>query len=136
MSRGSIIYSLLTLCAILFTSYVWVCAQDAQMRIEHKTVFGELQRPAVKFDHERHSEVYPDCVECHHEYEYKDGKKDNVWAGEGQPCSECHKMQEEGKKVSLRTAFHEGCTDCHRTLAREGKKTGPATCGECHVRGN
>jgi hypothetical protein len=136
MSRGSMVLSLIVLFMLFFTSYVWVRAQEPQMLIAHSKAFGGLQRPAVKFDHEKHSDMYPDCVQCHHDYEYKDGKRINAWDGEGKPCSECHKIQKERKTVSLRVAFHDTCMGCNTTLSKEGKKTGPETCGECHVRGN
>ncbi|HOV87644.1 MAG TPA: cytochrome c3 family protein [Syntrophobacteraceae bacterium] len=133
MARGSIIGVLMI---VLIGLLMWtgrVGAQPETIVLEHKDVFKELQRPAVKFNHEVHAGAYPDCVECHHVYETKGGKKVNVWSGEGQPCSECHKIEDSGKIPALREAFHENCTGCHRKLAQGGKKTGPVMCGECHV---
>lgn len=113
-----------------------VGAQDATMILEDTKTFKSLQRPPVTFSHEKHAAMYKDCVQCHHDYEYKASKKGNVWGGDGQTCSQCHKLEPVDGKSGLRTAFHENCTGCHRALTKEGKdKTGPVTCGECHARG-
>ena len=109
-------------------------AQEAEITLESTDVFVKKQRPAVMFKHELHYDAYPDCVECHHIYEYNDGKKENIWSGEEQTCSECHKQKREDKKLPLMNAFHEKCTGCHRQLAKENQKAGPVTCGECHIR--
>jgi len=111
-----------------------VGAQEDTINIDHKDAFKGLQRPPVKFTHEKHADRYPNCTECHHTYEYQGGKRVNDWNGEGQPCSECHKVKEDGKKLPLMNSFHETCTGCHRSLDKEGKKSGPVTCGECHIR--
>jgi hypothetical protein len=135
MRRGLIIFLsclLLATLSVMFNDRVG--AQDDIINIEHKDAFKGLQRPSVKFTHEKHADRYSDCIQCHHTYEYKGGKRVNDWNGEGQPCSECHKAQEDGKKLSLMNSFHESCTACHRSLYKEGKKAGPVTCGECHIR--
>jgi Class III cytochrome C family len=134
MARRSIVVSFLMVFLILFVGVYGSGAQEATMVLRNKEVFQKLQRPPVTFSHDKHSQLYPDCIQCHHDYEYKDGKKENLWGGEGQPCSECHKLDKVDKKLPLRTAFHENCMNCHRQLEKEGKKSGPATCGECHVR--
>ncbi len=135
MRRGFIIFLSSLLLATLFVVFHdRVGAQEDIITIEHKDALKGLQRPPVKFTHEKHADRYPNCTECHHTYEYQSGKRANNWNGEGQPCSECHKAKEDGKKVSLMNAYHETCTGCHRTLGTEGKKAGPVTCGDCHVR--
>ncbi len=135
MRRGLIIFlSVLLLASLFVVFHDRVGAQEDVINIDHKDAFKGLQRPAVKFMHEKHAELYPNCTECHHTYEYQGGKRVNDWSGEGQPCSECHKLNEDGKKPSLMNSYHETCTGCHRTLIKEAKKAGPVTCGECHVR--
>jgi hypothetical protein len=135
MRRGLIIFLSSLLLATLFVAFHdRVGAQEDIISIDHKDAFKGLQRPPVKFTHEKHADRYPNCTECHHTYEYQGGKKVNDWNGEGQPCSECHKVTTDGKKLGLMNSFHEACTGCHRGLDKEGKKAGPVTCGECHVR--
>ncbi|MFC1814284.1 cytochrome c3 family protein [Thermodesulfobacteriota bacterium] len=109
-------------------------AQEAELILESTDVFVKKQRPAVVFNHEKHMDVYSDCMECHHIYEYNNGDKENVWEGDEQSCSECHKLKIEDKKMPLMKAFHENCTGCHRKLVKENEKAGPVTCGECHIR--
>jgi hypothetical protein len=134
MRRGIVcIISLVVLLMPFLVCYDRGGAQEAVMTLANKEVFKELQRPPVKFTHEDHMNVYPNCTECHHVYQIKDGKKVNTWSGEEQKCSECHKLDDTGKTLSLMNAYHQNCTGCHRDLSKEGKKTGPAACGECHV---
>ena len=129
MEKRAIVLSVVT--AFLFFSMVsgWVYAQEDEITLEHKEVFEKPQRPPVVFNHATHSEEFPECTECHHIYEYTDGERENVWVGEEQRCSDCHKLEKEDKKLGLRTTFHENCTGCHREI-----KKGPVTCGECHIR--
>jgi len=128
MKKRTIILS----AGIVFLAFLiagWVYAQQEEITLEHSEVFGKPQRPAVEFNHAKHYEEYPECMECHHIYEYTGGERENVWAGEEQKCSDCHKVVKEDKKLDLRTAFHENCTGCHREMRK-----GPVTCGECHIR--
>jgi len=111
-----------------------VGAQEDVIVLKHKDVYKKRQRPSVQFSHEKHAELYSDCVVCHHIYEYKNGVRKNVWDGDGQSCSECHKAGKVENKPALRDAFHENCTGCHRKLIKEESKSGPETCGECHIR--
>ena len=69
---------------------------------------------AVTFDHAKHTKV---CATCHH----KDA------AGKEQMCSKCHGAKTEGKKVSLKEAFHTQCKGCHQK-----EKKGPVKCDGCH----
>lgn len=113
---------------LIFLAAGQTCAQEDEIMLEHKEVFEKSQRPSVKFSHATHSEEF-ECTECHHIYEYTGAERENVWAGEEQKCSDCHKLEKTGKKPDLRTAFHENCTGCHREMTK-----GPVTCGECHIR--
>jgi hypothetical protein len=135
MRRGFLIFLSCLLLATFSVAFIdRLGAQEDVIAIQHKDAFKGLQRPPVKFTHEKHADRYPDCIQCHHTYEYKGGKRVNDWNGEGQACSECHKVKDDGKKISLMNSFHESCTGCHRSLDKEGKKSGPVTCGECHIR--
>lgn len=134
MEKGVLILRVAATFLVLCMVSTWVYAQQEEITLEDKEVFGKPQRPAVEFNHAKHYEEYPECMECHHIYEYSDGEKENTWAGEEQKCSDCHKQVKEEKKLDLRTAFHENCTGCHQKMRKEGEKTGPVTCGECHIR--
>ncbi|MDL1970845.1 MAG: cytochrome c family protein [Candidatus Desulfofervidaceae bacterium] len=117
-------------------------AQDDEMVIAHKEVFKRLERAPVVFNHEKHVEVLGDeaCAQCHHVYNEEEGKL--VYEeGEETGCADCHglkdeKMNDGSTKPSLMNAYHISCVKCHRKLAKAGKKTGPYTCGECHVKVN
>ena len=86
-----------------------------------KIVIQEIQKTkaAVAFDHKAHGEKVKECKACHHQDK----------AGKEQKCStaECHGDKTEGKKVSLKEAFHTQCKDCHKK-----EKKGPVKCDGCH----
>lgn len=111
-----------------------LAAQEDTLVLDSTEVFTDRQRPPVTFNHAIHFDAYPDCVQCHHIFEYPNGKKKNVWDGEAQQCSECHVRDREEKRLPLMKAYHVNCTGCHRDLAKKGEKTGPVICGECHIR--
>jgi len=84
-----------------------------------KIMIDEIQkmRGPVPFDHKKHVSLSKDCKSCHHSDQ----------PGQEQKCSACHKDKTEGKKLSLKDAFHKQCMDCHK---KEGK--GPTKCNDCH----
>lgn len=84
-----------------------------------KVVIKEIQKMKgpVAFDHKAHAALAKDCKACHH----ADA------AGKEQGCSKCHGDKTEGKKLSLKEAFHKQCKDCHTKMAK-----GPVKCDECH----
>ncbi len=84
---------------------------------------GAAKKPAVNYNHEKHTAAVPDCKTCHH-----------TWKGEGNPekCSKCHGAKKDGKKLSIKNALHKSCKDCHKNLKKAGKKTGPTSCKACH----
>jgi len=95
-----------------------------QLLILHTEIFGTVERPPVLFDHRRHSEALKKegCKTCHpsvteedlfFEFPFKVTKKD---------------------KDSVMNAYHDKCITCHQKNLDEKKKTGPVTCGECHVK--
>jgi len=126
---------------VLIITYLY--AQDEEMVIAHKEVFQRLERAPVIFTHEKHVEELggdESCSECHHIYSEEEGKL-IYEEGEEVGCTECHGFKDEkredgGKTPSLMNAYHINCVGCHRKLAKENKKTGPATCGECHIKKN
>jgi hypothetical protein len=84
-----------------------------------KMVIKEMQKVKgpVPFDHKGHGENFKPCATCHH----ADA------AGKEQKCSKCHGDKTDGKKVSLKEAFHTQCKGCHQ---KENK--GPTKCDDCH----
>ena len=63
-----------------------------------KMVIKEIQKVKgpVAFDHKAHAALAKDCKACHH----ADA------AGKEQKCSKCHADKTDGKKLSLKEAFH------------------------------
>ena len=132
------IMTLLTaiLTGMLFLSVGVLTATDApeEILLQGKDYKKDKKGP-VKLTHEKHAKDYKiACTECHHEYK---GDK-NVWK-EGQPvkkCSACHDPEKkQGKTMKLQNAYHKNCKNCHKALAKEGKKTGPfKKCTKCHAK--
>ncbi|MGC9027667.1 MAG: cytochrome c3 family protein, partial [bacterium] len=105
---------------------------DDKIAIANTKVFKTLEYPAVVFDHDKHTEIL--------------GK-------EGRGCDTCHPFYDKShnlisftfpknikniNKVSpkaLMDAYHAACIGCHEKRFKEGKKAGPITCGNCHVKG-
>lgn len=108
-------------------------AQDDEIVLEHDDVFGTLQRPPVTFPHDLHMGSLDEegCGACHHVYDEEEGTLVPV-DDPDEGCVECHGAEKEGDQPALREAFHTSCTGCHREMAKQGKDTGPRTCGECH----
>jgi hypothetical protein len=84
---------------------------------------GAPQRPVVEFRHDVHSDAFP-----------REG------------CKTCHRVDEKQRLIPRLTSagdsadmdtfmnlYHDKCTDCHQKMMGVGEKTGPVTCGECHV---
>lgn len=85
--------------------------------------FEDLDRAPVKFYHDKHA-----------------------LALEKEGCEQCHARDEKGRFVftfprernessrdALMNGYHDSCIGCHREMTDAGEKTGPLTCGECHV---
>jgi hypothetical protein len=103
---------------------------DNKIAIAHTEIFGELERPQVIFDHQKHIEALK-----------KEGKK------EAETCTTCHPVDKEkdliifnfpkkvkGKdKDSVMHAYHDECIGCHKEKRLEKKKAGPVVCADCHL---
>ncbi len=78
------------------------------------------EKGAVNFNHKAHGEKVKACKDCHHKNE----------AGKEEKCStaKCHGAAADGKKLTLKDAFHKQCKDCHKA------KKGPTKCDECHAK--
>jgi hypothetical protein len=132
MKRNCWIVSMAAIGSVLLLAQIGgvALAQEDTYELAHEEVYGKKQRPAVTFPHEVHMDVL-DCGECHHEYDEDEGALvpvDDPDAG----CTECHGAKKDGNVPALREAYHGQCTVCHRDTIKQGKDSGPTTCGECH----
>ncbi len=94
------------------------------IRIDGLKQFGALERPAVVFLHEKHTQALAK-------------QKDN------KDCAACHLMDKERlsprymrvkdvSKQAVMDLYHDNCLACHRQTAAAGEKSGPVVCVECH----
>ena len=135
MKRGIVSLILVALTGLLFITVGALTATDVpdDVTIENEGYKKDKKRP-VKLSHKKHNADYKvACTECHHDYQ--DGK--NVWK-EGNPvkkCSSCHSpLKKVGKTKKLQIAYHKNCKDCHKAVAKEGKKAPFKKCKECHLK--
>lgn len=100
--------------------------KENKILIKHKEIFGELEYSPVLFNHFNH-----------------------IKALEKEGCNICHPLDLQGKlrfvfpkeflnvknREELKNLYHIRCTECHKKLKDQGKKTGPIRliCGECHI---
>jgi hypothetical protein len=81
--------------------------------------YGGLRRPAVLFEHGKHTEALDSkCEECHPE---KDGRSSFAFKRTADPAD----------ADALIELYHDECMGCHEE--RAGQDTGPVICGDCHV---
>ncbi len=87
----------------------------------------ETDWPNMRFDyylHHKHEEALEKrCELCHH------------MSDEKSSCRDCHREKEEDGTGSFRDVAHLGCITCHMERKKEGRNTGPFTCGGCHAEG-
>ena len=91
--------------------------------IDGLKTFGPLERPAVLFYHDRHTEALAklnkDCSACHETVNDRLSLK-------------FKRLEDTGKKAVMDT-YHDNCIACHKETATPGKPSGPVTCGKCHI---
>jgi hypothetical protein len=134
MKKGILSLIVVALTGLLFITVGALTATDVpdDVSIENEG-YKKDKKGSVKLSHKKHSAEYKvACTECHHDYQ--DGK--NVWK-EGDPvkkCSECHNpLKNVGKVKKLQLSYHTNCKDCHKKVAKEGKKNAPfKKCKDCH----
>ena len=91
--------------------------------IDGLKAYGPLERPAVRFFHDRHTKAVTkaggDCTACHIKTE--DG------------LSLKYKRLEDTGKKAVMEVYHENCISCHNDRIAAGEDSGPVTCGQCHT---
>jgi hypothetical protein len=70
----------------------------------------------ITFPHETHQTSLNDCGICHNLFP----KQEAV----------VKSMKAEGKLQKKQVMNH--CLDCHRSMKKDGAKTGPTACAQCH----
>jgi Class III cytochrome C family len=92
--------------------------------IDGLKAFGTLQRPAVLFHHDKHTQALAkqnkDCSACHETVKDRLALK--------------FKRLEDTDKQTVMNTYHDNCIACHKKSKALGQKSGPVTCGQCHVR--
>jgi len=91
----------------------------------------DMGRAPAFFPHDKHMEDVGDCKACHHRYEKGENVLDEseLDGSDAMRCRTCHNA---GSETDARQAFHRQCIQCHRIMEKEGKASGPRTCGQCH----
>ena len=86
--------------------------------------FGPLQRPPVEFNHGLHAVKLEDkgCTACH------------LRAGKKGLTLKMGRADDGSNRDALMNLYHDQCMGCHKQRLRARKKTGPVTCGKCHLR--
>jgi hypothetical protein len=104
---------------------------DDKIVIANTKVFGTLEYPAVVFDHDKHTEVLgkegKSCNTCHPYYDKNPNLINFTFP------KDINNLSTTSKK-NLMDAYHTACIGCHEKRLKEGKKAGPITCGNCHVK--
>ena len=74
----------------------------------------------VPFPHRRHQEsLQEDCQVCHDMFPQQRGSIEALKAED---------------KLESKQVMNRLCTGCHRDYRRQGAKTGPISCSQCHER--
>lgn len=91
--------------------------------IDGLKAFGQLERPPVSFLHEKHTEALAaqdkDCSACHLK------KADKM-------VLKYMRLKDTTRQEVMDT-YHTNCIACHRETKAANQKSGPITCGECHI---
>ncbi len=92
---------------------------SAVIELRLPEAMGALRRPAVEFDHAKHSKALEDdCQACH------------LVDDELGLIAKLKRRDDGSDADELMELYHRECIGCHQ----EREDSGPVTCGECHVR--
>ncbi len=96
--------------------------------IDSMNVFGKLERPAVTYLHQRHTEALEkknkDCATCHLSAK-------NPQTGKEQMSNKYMRL-EDTTRQEVMDIYHNNCIGCHKETKAANEKSGPLECGECH----
>ncbi|NNG00459.1 MAG: cytochrome C [Desulfobacteraceae bacterium] len=122
-----------TITALIFAAACYgvatMLAPDTEGRadiiiIDAVAAFGDLERSGVIFYHSRHTQALEksgkDCSACH---QTMDGR-----------LSPKFMRVEDISRSMVMDTYHDNCISCHQDTLDAGEKSGPVTCGECHIR--
>ncbi|WP_366945193.1 cytochrome c3 family protein [Desulfoluna sp.] len=87
--------------------------------------FGERERPAVRFPHEKHvadEQGASNCLVCH-----------EPRSEEGSGIKFAFKNRDGLSREAVKDLYHSECLGCHADLEAAGQPSGPQICSECHV---
>jgi len=98
--------------------------RPAVITIEVPEALGSAERPLAEFQHDKHFAALKQegCKACH----TLDGELGLLPTMNGQP-------ETFGDSDAFAEFYHDLCIGCHEDRRQQGGKTGPETCGECHV---
>ncbi|MFO7964990.1 MAG: cytochrome c3 family protein [Desulfobacterales bacterium] len=96
--------------------------ESGDILIQSVKEFAPLERAAVVFHHDRHTDVLEahqkGCSTCHLTHENRLSLK-------------FKRLEDKGRQFLMET-YHTNCIGCHRELRGKQQTGGPLTCGECH----
>lgn len=91
--------------------------------IDALSIFGMLERPAVMFPHDMHTQALgsdkTNCETCH------------MTGGSGDLVYKFKRLVNDDHD-SVMDIYHDGCITCHKERADSVGKWLPVTCGDCH----
>lgn len=70
------------------------------------------------------------CKACHGSYETSEEICNESVSGRCKSLAK--KLDAAGGPQKLKAVFHDMCLKCHKNMKKDGKKTGPVKCNECH----
>ena len=98
------------------------------IHIDSMNVFGKLERPAVTFLHQKHTDALEkrgkDCAACHL------SEKDPILDIER--SSTLFMRLKNTSKQEVLDIYHDKCIGCHKETKAAKEPSGPLECGGCH----
>ncbi len=98
------------------------------IQIDSMNVFGKLERPAVTFLHQKHTDALEkkgkDCAACH--LSEKDPMLDR------ERMSTMFMRLKNTSKQEVMDIYHDKCIGCHKETKAAKEASGPLECGGCH----
>ena len=112
---------ILTLCmTAAFTGTIGNTSTQSQDMGAAEMVLEGGSAGKVPFPHRRHQEsLQEDCQVCHDMFPQQRGSIEALKAED---------------KLESKQVMNRLCTGCHRDYRRQGVKTGPISCSQCHER--